>query len=38
VKGAIIFLYMLAPCTNRRIFIFNDLHISKESRIFEPKS
>ncbi len=24
------------PCTNRRIFIFNDLHISKESRIFEP--
>lgn len=25
-------------CTNRRIFIFNDLHISKESRIFKPES
>ena len=33
-----IFIYILAPCTNRRIFIINDLRISKERLIFEPES
>ena len=37
VQDASIYLYILASCTNLRMFIFNGLHNQKIMRTFESK-